>query len=177
MVAEPVATPVTSPIADTVAAAGLLLVQLTTRPVSTFPAASFVVAANCTVPPGATVAVAGVTVTTATGAPRFTTKVPDPGLGLQATGPNENEAEMLAPPLLIVPEPVMSWFGQTVVSIIVNVKVEPLIVPLIVPPVGVLPADVLHVPVIAAPVCTNWNSTGPENAPEPSVLAPLTVPV
>src|SRR5437879_11106670 len=80
----PAETPVTRPLGLTVASETLLLVQVTTRPVSTFPAASFVVAANCTVPLGATVAVAGVTVTTATGAPRFTTKVPDPGLGLQA---------------------------------------------------------------------------------------------
>jgi len=82
---------------------------------------------------------------------------------------------MLAPPLVIVPEPV-KLSGQGAVWVNVSVTTEPLIVPLRVPVTGSLPADELHVPVIAAPVCTNWNATGPLNAPEPSVFAPLTVP-
>ena len=82
---------------------------------------------------------------------------------------------MLAPPLVIVPEPV-KLSGQGAVSVNVSVTTEPLIVPLTVPVAGSLPADELHVPVIAAPVCTNWNAAGPLNTPEPSVFAPLTVP-
>src|SRR5438093_1020980 len=57
IVADPAATPVTSPLADTVAIAGLELVQVTARPASTFPAASFGVAVSCVVAPTNTVAV------------------------------------------------------------------------------------------------------------------------
>src|SRR6059058_3980231 len=67
-VAVPALTPVTRPVADTVATLGVPEVHVTTRPVSTFPAASFVVAASCTVLLTATLADAGVTVTDATGA-------------------------------------------------------------------------------------------------------------
>src|SRR5882672_3075138 len=63
----PAETPVTNPVGFTVATAVLLLVHITRRPVRTFPTASFVVAVSCTDPPGAIVAVAGVTVTEATG--------------------------------------------------------------------------------------------------------------
>src|SRR6266568_2913480 len=45
IVLVPAATPVTRPVADTVATAGTLLAQVTTRPGSTLPAESFVVAA------------------------------------------------------------------------------------------------------------------------------------
>ena len=62
----PEATPVTNPLALTVATAALLVTHVTARPVSTLPAASFVVAVSCTVPPGAMFAVAGVTITEAT---------------------------------------------------------------------------------------------------------------
>jgi hypothetical protein len=62
----PAAMPVTSPVDETVAIAPLL-VHVTSRPVSTFPAASVVVAVSCTVAPTTTIAVAGVTVTDATG--------------------------------------------------------------------------------------------------------------
>src|SRR2546425_3377395 len=67
MVAEPAATPVTSPLPFTVAAAVLLLDQVTTRPVSGRPLASFGVAVSWTVRPTVTLAGEGVTVTLATG--------------------------------------------------------------------------------------------------------------
>jgi hypothetical protein len=65
IVAWPAATPVASPVEFTVVTAGLLVAQVTVRPVSTFPAASLVVAVSCTVTPTSTVA--GATVTDATG--------------------------------------------------------------------------------------------------------------
>jgi len=67
MVAEPAVTPVTSPLPLTVATDPLLLVQTIERPVSTFPDASLVVAASCTVWPASTLADAGLTATVATG--------------------------------------------------------------------------------------------------------------
>jgi hypothetical protein len=64
----PGATPVTRPVlAFTVAAATLLELHEIPRPVRTFPFASFVVATSCWVAPAITLAVAGVTVTLATG--------------------------------------------------------------------------------------------------------------
>ena len=63
----PVATPITSPVALTVATPTLLLVHVTVRPGRGFPALSFAVAMSCTVSPTAMPAVAGVTVTDATG--------------------------------------------------------------------------------------------------------------
>src|SRR6266516_483834 len=67
IVAGPAALPVTSPLALTVASAVLLLAQVTVRPLSGFPFASFGVAVSCTVWPTCTDAVAGLTVTAATG--------------------------------------------------------------------------------------------------------------
>src|SRR5438309_7057800 len=67
IVTDPAATPVTSPVADTVAIAAFELVQLITRPLSTLPAASLVTALSCVVAPTKTFAVAGLTVTDATG--------------------------------------------------------------------------------------------------------------
>jgi hypothetical protein len=66
-VALPAATPVTSPLAETVAMADALLAQVTTRPASGLPLASWGVAVSCTVCPTCTLAVAGVTATEATG--------------------------------------------------------------------------------------------------------------
>src|SRR2546426_637089 len=63
----PAATPVTTPLPFTDARAGMLLAHVTVRPVSTLPLASLVVAINFTVCPTCTVAVAGDTVTEATG--------------------------------------------------------------------------------------------------------------
>src|SRR6266566_5087348 len=63
----PAATPVTSPLALTVAAVVLLLNHVIARPVRTFPAESFVVAVSCTLPPTAMLPLAGLTVTEATG--------------------------------------------------------------------------------------------------------------
>src|SRR5438445_6065312 len=63
----PAATPLTSPLPFTLAIALLLDCQVTTRPVNGLPFASLGVAVSCTVLPTATPAVAGVTVTDATG--------------------------------------------------------------------------------------------------------------
>src|SRR5438876_3684050 len=63
IVAEPAATPLTSPVPLTVAAAVLLLAQLTTRPDSGLPLASFGVAVSCTVCPADPEADAGLPVT------------------------------------------------------------------------------------------------------------------
>ncbi len=63
----PAPTPVTSPLLETVAIAVLPLAQVTTRPESGLPLASLGVAVSCTVAPCATDAVAGVTLTDATG--------------------------------------------------------------------------------------------------------------
>src|SRR2546428_194076 len=67
MVAAPAALPVTSPLALTVAMAPLLVAHVTTRPVSTLPAASLGVAVNCTACPTVRLAAAGLTATDATG--------------------------------------------------------------------------------------------------------------
>src|SRR6266545_655121 len=68
IVAVPWPTPVTRPVASTVATAVLLLAHVTTRPSSGVPFALFGVAVNCTVPPTTMLAVAGVTSTEATAA-------------------------------------------------------------------------------------------------------------
>src|SRR5437764_8703311 len=67
IVAVPAPTPVTSPLPFTRATAVLLLDQVTTRPLSGFPLASFGVAVSCTVAPCCTLAGDGLTVTEATG--------------------------------------------------------------------------------------------------------------
>src|SRR6185503_12595033 len=67
IVADPAATAVTRPLAETVATAGALLDQVTTRPLNTLPAESLVVALSCAVAPTRTLADAGDTVTVATG--------------------------------------------------------------------------------------------------------------
>src|SRR2546427_775770 len=72
-VAVPAATPVTRPLPFTVATPGALLAQVTTRPASGVPLASFGVAVSCTVCPTCTLAVAGLTATEATGT--FTTVI------------------------------------------------------------------------------------------------------
>src|SRR2546426_16593 len=72
-VAVPAATPVTRPLPFTVATPGALLAQVTTRPASGVPLASFGVAVSCTVCPTCTLAVAGLTVTDTTGT--FTTVI------------------------------------------------------------------------------------------------------
>src|SRR5207247_1170946 len=68
IVAAPGLTPVTIPLADTVATPLLPLDQVTVRPVSGLPLASFGVAASCTVCPTDTLADAGLMLTDATGA-------------------------------------------------------------------------------------------------------------
>src|SRR5262245_64395322 len=67
MVAEPADTAVTRPLAETVATVGALLDHVTTRPDSTLPAESLVVALSCSVVPIKTLADAGEIVTDATG--------------------------------------------------------------------------------------------------------------
>src|SRR5690348_14207708 len=66
IVAEPAAPPLTKP-PLTVATAALFVAHVITRPLSGLPLASLGVAANCTVCPTWTLAVAGLTVTDATG--------------------------------------------------------------------------------------------------------------
>src|SRR6266702_3626588 len=73
IVADPAATPLTTPLALTVATAVLPLDQVIARPESELPFASFGVAASCIVWPTCTEAVAGLTVTDATGT--FTTVI------------------------------------------------------------------------------------------------------
>src|SRR5207247_10923470 len=68
IVAAPAPTPVTRPLAATVATAVLPLDQLTVRPVSGLPFASFGVADSCCVCPTATLADVGLMPTDATGA-------------------------------------------------------------------------------------------------------------
>src|SRR5207244_4686218 len=67
IVADPAATPVTSPLLLTVATLVALLAHVTTRPVNAAPPASFGVAESWTVCPAWMLAVTGVTVTDATG--------------------------------------------------------------------------------------------------------------
>jgi len=67
IVAELAATPVTNPLAETVAAAALLVAHVTARPLRAVPFASFGVAVNAVVAPTVRLAVAGLTVTEATG--------------------------------------------------------------------------------------------------------------
>src|SRR6266571_4926413 len=67
IVAAPALTPVTRPLADTVATAVLPLDQLTVRPVSGLPFASFGVAESCCVCPTNRLADVGLTATDATG--------------------------------------------------------------------------------------------------------------
>src|SRR5438128_1677146 len=67
MVAAPDANPLATPLLLTVTTAGALLDHVIVRPLSTFPAESLGVAVSCTLAPTCTVAVAGLTVTDATG--------------------------------------------------------------------------------------------------------------
>src|SRR5207247_9887014 len=67
IVAEPAATPLANPLAETVAMAALLVPHVTTRPPRAVPFESFGVAVNCVVAPTVSLAVAGLTVTEATG--------------------------------------------------------------------------------------------------------------
>lgn len=66
IVADPAATPVTSPLLETVATLGALLCQVTTRPVRTELPTSRTVAVNCCVASAAIVKDDGATVTVAT---------------------------------------------------------------------------------------------------------------
>src|SRR2546422_374518 len=67
IVADPAATPVTSPLPLTVAADVLLLCHVTVRPTSGLPFASLGVAVSCRLLPAVTVADAGVTAATGAG--------------------------------------------------------------------------------------------------------------
>src|SRR2546422_3549824 len=67
IVAAPAATPVTNPLALTKATAALLVAHVTVRPVRAVPFKSFGVAVNWVVAPTMRLAVAGLTVTEATG--------------------------------------------------------------------------------------------------------------
>lgn len=67
IVVLPALTPVTRPVEETVATDGALDVQVSTRPVNTFPLPSFVTAVSIAVPPTSKFALVGVTVIDATG--------------------------------------------------------------------------------------------------------------
>jgi hypothetical protein len=67
IVADPAATPVTTPLKETVAMPVLELDHVTARPVNTLLFASRVVAVSCVVCPTVTLAVVGATLTDATG--------------------------------------------------------------------------------------------------------------
>jgi len=67
IVAEPAVTPVTNPLALTVATAALLLAHVTTRPLRAVPFESFGAAVNWVVAPTVRLAAVGLTVTDATG--------------------------------------------------------------------------------------------------------------
>src|SRR5437016_1852708 len=67
IVAQPAPPAVPTPLAETVAAAALLVAQVTTRPLRAVPFASFVVAVNWVVAPTVTPAAVGLIVTEATG--------------------------------------------------------------------------------------------------------------
>jgi hypothetical protein len=71
IVADPADTPVTTPLAETVATPGALLDQVIVRPVSTLPAESLVIALSCVVAPTLRLSELGDTATVAT-ATRFT---------------------------------------------------------------------------------------------------------
>jgi hypothetical protein len=73
IVADPAATPATSPVPLTVATAPLLVAHVTTRPLNGFPLAPLGVAVSCSVCPAVTVAGVGLTVTVATGTARTVT--------------------------------------------------------------------------------------------------------
>src|SRR3989442_11471554 len=75
IVAELAATPVTDPLALTVATAALLVAQVTARPLRAVPFESFGVAVNWVVAPTVRLAAAGLMVTEATG--RFVTVAAD----------------------------------------------------------------------------------------------------
>src|SRR5438552_18755538 len=83
IVAAPAATPVTRPFPFTVPAIGSPLVHVMLRPESGLPAESFGVAVNCTVPPTRMLALAGLTVTDATGT-RLTAPVAVPAIAWRA---------------------------------------------------------------------------------------------
>src|SRR5713226_5265859 len=114
----PSALPVTRPVTSTVAIVASLVCQVTVRPVSGLPAASFGVAVSCTVAPTTILAVGGVTATVAT------------GMGVTVTA-----AAPLLPSLVAVmvtgpptPLPVTSPFASTlamVASLLCQVTVRP----------------------------------------------------
>src|SRR3989442_7059506 len=85
IVANPAAPPVTSPVALTEARAASLVAQVTDRPESRLPAESRSVAVSCSICPISTLAVAGLTVTVATGA--GVGGVHDERAGLQTVSP------------------------------------------------------------------------------------------
>jgi hypothetical protein len=67
IVTDPTATPLTRPLGDTVAMALLVVVQVTVRPGSTVPPASFAMALSCCVEPTDKLTDVGLTTTDATG--------------------------------------------------------------------------------------------------------------
>jgi hypothetical protein len=76
IVAEPAPTPVTLPVADTVATVGSVVAQMTDRPAIGLPASSRAVAVNCCEAPTRSVNSSGETVTDATGTETDTVALP-----------------------------------------------------------------------------------------------------
>src|SRR6266487_1263473 len=132
MVAEPAATPRTTPLELTVATDVLLLAHVIVRPVSGLPLASFGVAVSCAVCPAGTEAEAGLTVTVATGTVTAVTVIADVPLLPSAV------AVMVAEPATT---PLTSPLELTVAMDVL------LLVQLIVRPVSVLPFASLGVAV------------------------------
>src|SRR5256885_12086705 len=100
-------TPVTSPVPETVAMAGLLLAHVTTRSVSTFPAASFTVATSCTVFPTVRLVAVGATATDATagGGASAVESEPQPASASPTTAAHHQTFDTLrctSPPGLVV---------------------------------------------------------------------------
>src|SRR3989442_15083640 len=75
IVTPPIPRPLTRPVALTAATPRALLAQVTTRPLSGLPRGSFGIAVSCSVAPTSRLAIAGVTVTEATGT--FVTVIAD----------------------------------------------------------------------------------------------------
>src|SRR2546430_2294840 len=100
-------TPVTSPVPETVAMAGLLLAHVTTRSVSTLPLASFTVAASRTVFPTVRLVAVGATATDATagGDAGAVESEPQPASARPRTAANHQTFDTLrcmSPPGLVV---------------------------------------------------------------------------
>src|SRR5437763_15762177 len=125
IVAEPAATPVTTPLELTAATAALLVAQLTARPLSALPAESRGVAVRGTDPPTATLAEPGLTLTDATGtATTVTAALPlfPPLVAVIVAVPAETP---VTSPLLFTPAPPPLLLVPVMVRPLSGLPVEP----------------------------------------------------